>query len=606
MKRIFILTMLLVAGCAPATATAGQDDPNVGLAVAQMEAARYQAQLTSTAQAFDWMQVGWTATAQSWTPTPSMTPVPTSTPSVTPTPTVDVTQTLAVAQAEAQMTKIALENQREQSTNAARAWLPYFVAVLALGLAGFFVYVGVRRIAIVPTPIHDGTGKPVPMFNVIDGVVMDADRNPNGMGVMSRKYVQSLPRISEERQAMVTATAQAVDGRSRSKVQSEALRRLLASQGVPVGKSLPAPANSNVNSTSFDGFNASFPLPGWELMESFDFSPNKPILYGGRGNEGAFIDINKNPHVAVIGPTGTGKSRYCLRPFVCSSVASGNQVIVLGDMVDFAVFQVHPNVTLVPVENLMNNEDAKRYVSSLQVILDEMMRRWQKLTEMGVSTWERAGGTNTVVVLDELGVAIELLEKNRNTRDLASWAEGILSVLVKKGRKAGINIIFSSQRAVGLQNLLSQVETFVFRVNSSSEERWAFGESGFGATNLGSGYFLSRVGGVVNTVGSFQPTDEQVGNFLLEHKVEAFEKPKWIDGVFGDAVNKIEPTAESKSLPVSDITEEEVKQIIELTRKGLSVSAIIRSIWNVTGGSKYLRLKDEVEGYQKHVLTEGV
>lgn len=502
MKRFYILFFLLLLGCTPVTGATQQSDPNIQLAIAG-------AQLTGTAQAFEMQIVGWTVTAQSWTPTPSLTPVPTSTPSITPTPTVNVTQTMVMANANAELTQISLQTEGEVVTNNAKAWLPYFIAFLSVCLAGFLAFVGAKRLSMMPTPVHAETGRAMPMINVLDGVAWDSDRMANGMSIVKPEYVKVLPPITGERQDLVNSLVLA-----------------------KLPKRLPEPTSTPVVQSQLTAGNDAglFPLPDWSLFESFQFSPNKPLPFAGKEGGLAEIDINQNPHIAVIGPTGSGKSRYSLRTLICAAAAAGNQVIVMGDMVDYAVFGIHPAVTLVPVENMVDEADAEKYVGVLRVILDEMTRRYKLLTEKGISTWDRAGGQNTVLFLDELGVAIEFLEMKKK-QDLANWAKGILSVLAKKGRKAGMNIVFSSQRAVGLQNLLSQVDTFLFSVKNPNEERYAFGMGGYGATDLAQGYFLSRVGSKVWLNGAFQPSDEQVGTFLMNHRVESLEKPKWIEGV---------------------------------------------------------------------------
>lgn len=607
MKRyILLLLTFTLMGCVPMTGAETaplRDDPNIQLAIAG-------AQLTGTAQAWSMQQVAWTVTAQSWTPTPSVTPSLTPSPTLTFTPTVDVTGTMAVEYMNQEIADLQRENVRKEATNTVLAWLPYIVLALAIGLAFFFGYIGAKRLAHITVKKDEKGDAPI-IFDVVKHRGIDSDKNPNFQSgtpdvrdILWNAFEQWLeknhgiqpvqPRNTAERQDEVTRRDQATDHQARTKVTSAAVSRLLESHGLNKTADV-FPALSDGNTPSF------FPLPEWSLMEKYAFEPNKPFPYAGIQSAPAMIDINENPHVAVIGPTGTGKSRYGLRPFICSAVASRNQVIVIGDMVDYAIFGVHPNVTLVPVESLENEKQAEQYVGTLRVIMEEMGRRWSLLTEKGVSTWERAGGNNTVIVLDELGVAIELLEMSKN-KEISQWAKVALSVLVKKGRKAGMNIVFSSQRAIGLQNLLSQVETFVFRVNSSNEERWALGESGVGATDLQKGYFVSRVGGVVQKVGSFQPSDEQVGNFLMNHRVDAYDKPQWIE-------NLALPTAPAADALPEPNPRSDIEQLAETIRgqwtPDMSKRAIGALLGKQYGGAWASKIDQMVEYLKSNQNLEG-
>lgn len=509
MKRYFIFTLLFLTACVPMQTSVPTEDPYVELALAEMEAARISGNLTATQQSWIFQGQAWTVTAQSWTATPSLTPLPTSTPTITSTPTVDVTGTMAVELMNAEI-------ERVHQTNAVRAWAPYFVAFLALALASFLGFVGAKRLSMMPTPIHERTGKPVPMINVYDGVVVDTDRMPNGMAVMSRKYVASLPAPTDARQADVTARAQGVDLQTRI---GRLPRGLVDAQGTRL---LEAPGQVSAGNEAFE-------RPEWEKFVRYPFEMGKPFPYAGKGSELALVDLQGDDQFGVIAPTGYGKSRFFLRPLTAGALAAGYQVVIIGDMVDFAIFGAHKNAVLVPVSDVATEQGARQYVNILQGIYAEMIRRWELLAEHGGSTWDRMGGVNTLINLDEIGVAIEILESLNPP--YARTAKALLSGLVKKGRKAGMRFAFSSQRAVGLKNLLSQVWTVVSWLKDQDEERYALGRSGYGASELPKGYFLSKPGPSVFKVGTWNPTDEQIGNFLLDHKATELERPAWVDGI---------------------------------------------------------------------------
>jgi len=300
------------------------------------------------------------------------------------------------------------------------------------------------------------------------------------------------------------------------------LKQLVDSQG---GKSLPEPTMLTTTNRL-----ETFPLPEWDKLMSYQFQAGGEFPFGSFAQELARIDVNKYPHIGLVGPTGCGKSRLFLRPFTASALASGNRVIILGDMVDFVVFKMHPNATLVPVYQITKPQDAAQYVNALAVINSEMERRFRQLTEQNLSTWERSGGENTLIVLDELGPNLDILD---DTNPQAARAlRGFLSILISKGRKAGFNFVFASTRAVGLKKQLSQVSTIAFRLKDTDEERYAFGQSGFGADKLPESYFLSKIGSTVRMTGSFNPSDQQLADFLMQHTTKELDKPTWIEGVF--------------------------------------------------------------------------
>lgn len=527
MRRYFILMAFFIAGCAPVVYESTVD-PNYGLALAEAQAARYEAQLTGTAQAFEMQIVGWTATAQSWTPTPSLTPMPTSTPTITFTPTVDVTGTLAVEKMQAEVTAIHLETQRKQTTNNALAVTPYVLGFFTFGLMIFLGYVGAKRLSMMPTPIHDATGKPQPMLNVLEGVVVDVDRMTNGAGAVNAKYLKALPLVTAERQDKVTAMAQAVDMQSRSKVTSEAVKRLMASQGVSVQPMLEA-QNPPAVVTSEN----SFPLPSWDIARSWDGSGGLPygIHAGGLG----LVDLTKTPHTAVFGETGSGKSRRFLRPMITFALAAGMRVVILGKQVDFLPFASHPNAYILPVRELTLESEAVKYAVFLKAMVDEMGKRDAYLSSVSRSTWAQAGREMTLFVFDEYTNAMDLMPR-QYAEETRRFARGLL----REGRKYGFSMMLSAQRAVGLRDEVTQLGRAVFHVSDPQESRFALGVPG--AESLREGYFMARFGNL-NMAGAFEPTDAEIASFLTERRVAPLEPLPWLEGKF------IEPTPEKMSLP---------------------------------------------------------
>lgn len=594
MKHYFLLAALVVilTACAPAVngvdPYAAAEQARHEAEAAQNKAQYYETQLTATSQAqiivitqtsaaFSMIQTQsayqYTSTAMAWTPTP----IPTATP--------NAAATLIMANAMAQGTQLAndarlnnLKVERQQMSNSFwAAAAPILLIVVLLAIGYFAITFSRERRKQVLAGAEGDTSK---IMDRVTGEVIDMDANPNyttgvSESLLRQMFVQWMernygfqpqhPRITADRQDVVKSRDQMIDLKSRTKVSTAALNRLLDSQGL---KALPATAStadqaSHAVTSELD----TFPLPNWDALLNYQFQAGGEFPFGSFAQELARIDVNKYPHIGLVGPTGCGKSRMFLRPFIASALAAGNRVIVLGDMVDFVVFKMHPNATLVPVYQITKPEDAAQYVNALAVINSEMERRFIQLAEKGLSTWELLGGENTLVVLDELGPNLDILDET-NTQAARSL-RGFLSILISKGRKAGFNFVFASTRAVGLKKQLSQVSTIAFRLKDTDEERYAFGQSGFGAEKLPESYFLSKIGSSVRMTGSFNPSDQQLAEFLLQHTTKALAKPTWIEGVFKpvEQQSQIGAEEEAVSLPAAEINPlDEITKMAESIR----------------------------------------
>lgn len=576
MKKIFFLVVFLtVIGCTPT-----ETDPNYGLALAEAQAARYEAQLTGTAQSFEMQLIGWTATAQSWTPT--ATPQPT----ITPTPTVNVTGTMAVELMNAEINDLRLQNERKQATNQLMAFMPYVVLILSVGLAAFFGFVGAKRYSMMPTPIHEGTGKPHPVMNVLEGVVVDVDRLANGAGVVKGQWVKALPAITAERQDQVTNRAQLVDMKSRTKVSMAALNRLMETQGLDMPKAAGQLAAGD--EAGNDG--GLFPLPAWNLVNGWQGDKN--ILPIGITASGlGMVNVDQFPHMATIGKTGEGKSRRFFRPLIACALAAGHRVVVVGKTTDYVVFADQPNMTIVKVAQMTEPAHAARYVAILKALVEEMNRRDDRLTSLHRSTWAQAGRERTFVVLDELGNAMRLMPSNM-AEQTRIWVEG----LVSEGRKVGFNVAVANQRATGMAGILSQTGKAIFRVERDEEKAH---RSLAGASALREGYFYARFGDVRLT-GAFEPSDEEIKQFLASRPVTPLGSD-WVDGHIVETFASALPTAPVvESLPEPDpksdeIGEDDMQRVVQLLSLGETPSAVVRAVFGATGGGKFLRLNDKVK-----------
>ena len=601
MKRFWLILMAMVAaGCVP-TATAATVDPFVAVAqaertaqAAQEEADFYSRQLTATAEA---PLVAMTATAGAWqmqqayasatanairaTETAVMTQTAmawTATPNATST-AVALAQAAEATQQAHDLRMQELEVERAQATNFARALSGYVVGFVTLVAALMFAVTFAKRFSILGGGIDSATGKPLPIVNVIDGVVMDVDRLTNGAGQATGAWVKQLPAVTAERQDTVTARAQMVDMQTRR-------QRLPAGLVKAQGKNLlEAPEQAGAG---LEAGEAIFPLPAWEIINGWE-PKGTTLPYGVTARGLGLIDVSMYPHLATIGATGTGKSRRFMRPIIAAALAAGHRVVIVGKATDYQVFATHENVRMVKVNQMTDGNAAGMYAQVLKACVEEMNRRDDRLSAMNVSTWAQAGFGHTFIVLDELGNALRLMPSQIGEQ-ARIWVEG----LVSEGRKAGFGVMLANQRATGMANILSQTGKAIFRVERDEEKAH---KSLMGASGLREGYFYMRAGDV-QLAGGFEPTDAEIAAFLGSRRVPTREPEPWLDAI---AVQESLPEPAATG---SKISEKEVMQIIEMTREGKSLSAIIREIWGVTGGGRFLRLADEVRGYQQHL--EGI
>lgn len=573
--RLFFL-MILISACAPVL-SAPTVDPNVSLAIAQ-------AQLTGTAQAWGMQQQYWTATAQSWTPTPSLTPVPTATPSITPTPTVDVTATMVVAIADAELTKIVLETERESNTNKAKAWLPYFIAVLALCLAGFIGFIGARRLAMMPTPIHEATGKPIPMINVIDGVVSDIDRAANGMSVMRSNYVRALPAITSDRQDKVTATAQTLDLRSRTKVTDAALDRFMKENAINKPQA-PTPAVSSLPiQTSITDDDYNLPLPQWDLMRKWD-GTSKPL---GFGRNGLILSKAASPHILISGMTGTGKTLFMMRTLAVASLAQGAQVINVGySDSGFGVFAAHKNYHAVALPK------AEAIIECLTQVCQELNER-KRLIGGDAVEWEHWHQGEEPprpfldLFMDELGNMAEDIYYQNATLNKAMWS--LVVRIANEGRKVGIRFVAALQdpTSKSMDLRFRRNCTLVsFRQGDRVQSDTFIGAQG--AEHLPVGHFMARTD-ALTVGGGFNPSDIQILEYLSDRDVPVQPAPKWIEAInqprimVDDDPPLILPTQEDIPAvkPVDEIAEM-AERIRPQWKSGMSG----RAVANLLGLSQY-------------------
>jgi len=596
MKKYYLLLLLfLTAACgSPATqqmdvygtAVVAQGQLQISNMLLTGTAQAPIIQITQTSAAFAFSQTQeagfYTSTAMAWTPSP----VPTATP--------NAAATLVMANAIAQATQLEngnqlsnLQVQRTRQTNTLRAMAGYVIGFVIL-VGGLVWAIGLaKKHSVYAVPMNDQGDK---QAVIVDGILMDPDRMPNGMGEFTKTYVRSLPLITAERQDVVTNHDQMIDMKTRTRVTSAAVQKLLESQNV---KFLPEP--QGVESTPLRDDN--FLLPSWEIINGWDGKNGLPY-YTARGLE--MIDIDQYPHLSAIGMTGMGKSRRFFRPLIACALAAGHRVVIIGKSADYWPFEGHPNATVIKVNKITQPDQAMRYARILESIVEEMNRRDDVLTDQRKSTWTHAGHERTFIVLDELGSALRLM--GSSSPQARIWVEG----LVAEGRKAGFNIVLANQRATGMASILSQTGKAIFRVESDEEKAH---KSLTGASLLHDGYFLARFG-MAKLAGAFEPSDDELIAFLRSRPVAELDKDDWVEGKWSTVTEQVtggdDASGSAGSLPAEAIQPKlnvddarrivaEEDRIMELHEAGESDAAIVAAIWGVRGGGSLYTRKDQVQ-----------
>lgn len=319
--------------------------------------------------------------------------------------------------------------------------------------------------------------------------------------------------------------------------------------------------------------------PNWSLMQSWDGKGAKPYGVSSQGLER--VSLQQVPHGGIFGMTGKGKSRYFLRPFIASAIASGERVIILGKQADFWPFAQHPNVKMIPVRHITQQAEAARYAEHLRRIVEEMNRRDDYLTSHHVSTWDRAGRENTLIILDELGNALDMMPREIAQESLR-WVQG----LVKEGRKTGFNVWLATQRAVGFKSIVEQLGRAVFYLADADASRHALGFPG--AEQLNDGHFFAKFHGV-RKCAAFDPTDEQLSEFLAGRPVKIHEPIDWIEG----EIVEDQPAVEATTQPV-DI-DAQIRTVLERMQRddNVSLAQVEREIFGqAKGGNQYRRIQN--------------
>ena len=210
--------------------------------------------------------------------------------------------------------------------------------------------------------------------------------------------------------------------------------------------------------------------------KAFTDSPSKVSFAVGKDISGSPIvgNIAKLPHMLIAGTTGSGKS-VCTNSLIISLLYKATPeevrlIMVDPKMVELSVYNGIPHL-LIPVVT-----DPKKAAGALQWTVSEMMKRYQKFSEVGAkdlasyNNHARRDGLETmpqiVVVIDELADLMLVAAKE---------VEESICRVAQMGRAAGMHLVIATQRPsadviTGLMkaNIPSRI---AFAVASSLESR---------------------------------------------------------------------------------------------------------------------------------------
>jgi hypothetical protein len=248
-------------------------------------------------------------------------------------------------------------------------------------------------------------------------------------------------------------------------------------------------------------------------------------------------DMSTSPHLLVAGTSGSGKTRYGLRPISTAALAAGWQVAIFNKTnLDFLPLRDHPNAQLM---KLQNGQEAIGY---LRALYGEVERRTQVLERAEISTWDRLGsgeGPTVMAVFDEFSNLADSLE-SKEREELWRWAR----MIAAEGRKAGIFLAIALQdpthKSLDLR-IRRNCTPVAFRVQDDAASRVVLGTGG--AESLPERQFMAVIQARLHQAVAFAPSDEDIRRFLGARDVPALAAPEWLVKGPVEGLN-FDPTAE--------------------------------------------------------------
>ncbi len=415
------------------------------------------------------------------------------------------------------------------------------------------------RLRTIPRGEHDA---PLILF---PGLVVDPDRNfgpallIGANGATSTGHAPAL-----ELQAGVTMRDQAIDlvrGLPRDNRERREAQRMAANL-------IPGKPALEAGSELIDS--PALPIPAWRMMDNW----RGGALPLGMGEHGLILaDPEMTPHLLVAGTSGSGKTRYGLRPLITSALADGWQVAIFDRSgLDFLPFIEHENCKVITLD------DPAQAIGYLGALYAEIQRRFIMLRQAGASTWGRlrGAGPRVLAVFDEFS---NLADSLPNDQRESLWRGA--RMVAAEGRKAGIHLALAlqdpSHRSIDLR-IRRNCTALSFRVKDDSASRLILGASG--AESLPDRQFLAVMGVEIIRGAAFAPEDGEIETFLDAHTVNALPELAWL-----------ELPAQAQATAQDDTS----RRIRELKAAGRSMNAIQDEIFGYRGGAAYAAVKAAID-----------
>jgi hypothetical protein len=496
------------------------------------------------------------------------------------------TETAAV---EATRVQIALSVEearanREQAV-AVAGWIAGFVfivlAIVLVGLAGF-VAIGVfRKRQSLFT--HGPFNAPLFILDAPNGrqIVIDPLRLFNPAVVIDQAGLSAPELAAPAYQERTTARAQAVALQQASHnphapivgVEKIASRRIgpaeWRDETRPIGETARTATPLIGEAGKMQPPTVALPANApWQVMNDWH-GGGLPLGMG----EGGMLLANPetSPHLLMAGTSGSGKTRYGLRPLIAAALADGWHVAIFDRSgLDFLPFRNHPNAALIL---LPDPAEAIGYMLSLY---SEIERRFGILRDRKVSTWGQLPGEHgprVLAVFDEFSNLADGLSGG-DREELWRGAR----MVAAEGRKAGVHLALALQdpthKSIDLR-IRRNCTPLSFRVKDGEASRVILGASG--AESLPPRHFLTVLGDLIRGV-AFSPDDGEITSFLTSRPVKPLPSLGWLQS---------EHVEESSNAQTDDMGE----QIRAMKAAGASLNTIQRELFGYVGGKAYEAVK---------------
>ena len=426
---------------------------------------------------------------------------------------VQATATYQYARAEVEALRLARE-QRLQPLQTYGPWvLGAALLLVCLGLGSWGVVTAIRAWDARQRVVETGPfGRPLILLDGPQGrrTVIDPARFFGPVVTLAGEQATMPELVAPDYQNLTTARSQAVALRQAAHppYPTAAAPRLAA----PGTAALPA---GRLATAAAPALPADAP---WSLLHEWT-GAGFPL---GLGTHGLLVaDPDTYPHLLLAGTSGSGKTRYGLRPLAAAALAAGWQVVILDRSgLDFLPFQTHANahMQLLP--------EAAASLPALAGLCEMIQERLGVLRDAGVSTWSRLPdppAPRLLVVLDEFANLADALSDGER-QELWRYTR----MAAAEGRKAGVHLALALQdpthRSLDLR-IRRNCLPISFRVKDGDASRVVLGAGG--AERLPPRHFLTVLEQLVRGV-AFAPSDADITAFLARRPTPVYPPPRWL------------------------------------------------------------------------------